>query len=207
MTRHLTFRGGINVLTRFLLNGTQVTPTAAEINKLAAVTGGIAAANLAAVLGANKNLDEFHTAALYLGAAAGTQVSATATDLNKLTSRNTVFSLIHNVTAAEVNTGHTILADAAGVIITPVSVKMRALGGAAGGATSVDLTDTVAAAIASFPVAILTQNAMAGEYSANVVSTGIGVAQTSGKGLKVIKAGNDLTTATSVDVIVSYTIS
>lgn len=59
-----------------------VTASATEINKLASVVAGTAAASKAAVLGANKNLDEFHTAALYLGAAAGTLVGATAAEIN-----------------------------------------------------------------------------------------------------------------------------
>jgi len=61
-----------------------ITATPTEINKLAGVTGGTAAASKAAVLGTNKNLDQFHTAALYLGAGAGTQVTATAAEINRL---------------------------------------------------------------------------------------------------------------------------
>lgn len=47
-------------------------------------TPGTAEANKIAVLGADKNLNELHLAALHLGAAAGTQVTATAAELNKL---------------------------------------------------------------------------------------------------------------------------
>ncbi len=61
-----------------------VTATTAEINKLAGVTGGTATAGKAAVLGTNKELNEFHTAALYLGAGAGTQVTSSAAELNIL---------------------------------------------------------------------------------------------------------------------------
>lgn len=61
-----------------------VTATAAELNKNAGVTAGTATASKTAVLGTNKNLDEFHTAALYLGAAAGTQVTKTAAQINAL---------------------------------------------------------------------------------------------------------------------------
>ncbi|MBI4800639.1 MAG: hypothetical protein HY794_18265 [Desulfarculus sp.] len=64
---------------------TGLTATAAEINKNAGVTAGTAAASKTAVLGADKNLDEFHTAALYLGAGAGAQVTATAAEINALT--------------------------------------------------------------------------------------------------------------------------
>lgn len=79
------------------LDGTLITATAAEINAIAGgglsatelgfldgALAGTAVASKAAVLGANKNLDEFHTAALYLGAAAGTAVTATAAEINVL---------------------------------------------------------------------------------------------------------------------------
>lgn len=61
-----------------------VIATAAEINKVADVTAGAAAASKAAVLGANKELDEIHTAAMYLGAGAGGQLTTTATEINRL---------------------------------------------------------------------------------------------------------------------------
>jgi hypothetical protein len=64
--------------------GTALTPTAAEINKLAGVTAGAATASKAAVLGANKELDEVHTAALYLGAGAGTLITLTAAQINAI---------------------------------------------------------------------------------------------------------------------------
>jgi hypothetical protein len=66
------------------LAGAAIAATAAEVNKLAGVSAGTAVASKAAVLGANKNLDEIHTAALYLGAAAGTQITKTAAEINAL---------------------------------------------------------------------------------------------------------------------------
>jgi len=54
----------------------------AELNFNDGPTAGVATASKTAVLGANKNLDEFHTAALYLGAAAGTLITATAAEIN-----------------------------------------------------------------------------------------------------------------------------
>ena len=50
------------------------TSSTAELNFNDGPTAGVATASKTAVLGANKELDEFHTAALYLGAAAGTLV-------------------------------------------------------------------------------------------------------------------------------------
>jgi hypothetical protein len=61
---------------------------AAELAVLNGVVAGAASASKAAVLGANKQLDEFHTAALYLGAAAGTLVDASAAELNAAAGKN-----------------------------------------------------------------------------------------------------------------------
>jgi hypothetical protein len=59
-----------------------VDATAAEINKLHSVTAGTSSASKAAVLGANKNLDELRVDTTFkLGA---TTVTATAAELNKL---------------------------------------------------------------------------------------------------------------------------
>ncbi|MCK9628450.1 MAG: hypothetical protein M0R37_07650, partial [Bacteroidales bacterium] len=69
-------------ITSPMFNGGSVTASAAEINYIDTSVPGTAIASKALVLGANKNADEFHTAALYLGADAGTQVTATAAALN-----------------------------------------------------------------------------------------------------------------------------
>ena len=58
------------------------TSSAAELNFNDGPTAGVTMASKTAVLGANKELDEFHTAALYLGAAAGTLITATAAEIN-----------------------------------------------------------------------------------------------------------------------------
>ena len=61
-----------------------ITASAVEVNYIDTSVVGTAVASKAAVLGANKNLDEFHTTALYLGTDAGTLMSATAAELNLL---------------------------------------------------------------------------------------------------------------------------
>jgi hypothetical protein len=58
------------------------TSSSAELNFNDGPTAGVATASKTAVLGADKELDEFHTAALYLGAAAGTLITATAAEIN-----------------------------------------------------------------------------------------------------------------------------
>lgn len=63
---------------------TQVTATGAELNYVDVTTIGIAQASKAAVLDANKHLDEVNTASLKLGASGSTvAVTATAAQLNK----------------------------------------------------------------------------------------------------------------------------
>lgn len=66
--------------------GTAVTSTAAELNLLDGSVAGTAVASKAAVLGTNKNLDVLAIAdgGLALGAGAGTAVTATAAELNRL---------------------------------------------------------------------------------------------------------------------------
>lgn len=65
-----------------LLSG--LTATSTELNKLAGVTAGTAAASKAAVLGSNKNLDTLVIAdgGLKLGSGSGTAVNATAAEIN-----------------------------------------------------------------------------------------------------------------------------
>lgn len=50
------------------------------------VDAGVITASKAIIVGANKEVDELHIEDIYLGAGAGTQVTATAADLNKTTS-------------------------------------------------------------------------------------------------------------------------
>ena len=75
---------GLSAAELSILDG--VTATATEINKLAGVTAGTATASKAAVLGANKNLDALAVAdgGLALGAGAGTAITSTAAEINKL---------------------------------------------------------------------------------------------------------------------------
>lgn len=59
-----------------------MTASSTELNFLDTSVAGTSVAGKAAVLGSNKELDEFHTAALYIGAGAGTQVTSTAAEVN-----------------------------------------------------------------------------------------------------------------------------
>lgn len=77
-----TFSGTANVSGVLQVGGAAVTSSAAELNFVDGSGAGTAVASKAAVLGPDKELTEVHTAALYLGSAAGTQVTATAAQLN-----------------------------------------------------------------------------------------------------------------------------
>lgn len=76
----------LNVTGTLQKSGTTISATADELNKLASVSAGTAAASKAVVLGANKNLDTLAIAdgGLKLGSGAGTAVTATATELNEV---------------------------------------------------------------------------------------------------------------------------
>jgi hypothetical protein len=113
-----------------------VTATAAELNAmpLASGTYGAVEANKVAVLGTNKELDEVHTPALYLGAAAGTLVTATAAELNKLhasTAGTAVASKVAVLGAdKELDEVHAValyLGSGAGTLISPTAAQINLL--------------------------------------------------------------------------------
>jgi len=76
--------GGLDIRGTLKKSGTAITATAAELNYLGASSPGVAVASKTLVLGANKNVDTLVIAdgGLYLGATAGTSVTATAAELN-----------------------------------------------------------------------------------------------------------------------------
>ena len=106
-----------------------------------------------------------------------------------------------NATAAEVNAGKTIVPDRGDRQVVVVGGWLRALGGNAAGATSVDITDTAASpvTVASTAVGSLTQNTVVSLSGAN-----LGVGLTAGKGLRITKTGSSLTGATSIDYCIWY---
>lgn len=78
--------GNLNLPSTLALNGTAVTASGAELNKLAGVTPGTSSASKAAVLGANKNLDvlALPVGGLAIGAGAGTPLTPNAAEINVL---------------------------------------------------------------------------------------------------------------------------
>jgi hypothetical protein len=82
--------GDTNVSTTELAVLDGLTASAAELNKLDNVTAGTVTASKAVVVGAQKNVDVLAVADLKLGAGAGTSVTATAAEINKLASSGAV---------------------------------------------------------------------------------------------------------------------
>lgn len=112
-----------------------------------------------------------------------------------------------SILVADVNTGTVIVPAMPGRTLAVVDGWMRAIGGAAGGGTGVYVKDTTTGTIAcEWLVADLTQNTVARIGVGTTVATNVGTALGGSEGLKVIKHGGDITTATSVDYCVYYTV-
>lgn len=111
------------------------------------------------------------------------------------------------LTTAEVNAGKIVVPRAPGRVYTVVDAWMRAIGGAAGSNTSVDITDdTTGTVAASFEDAALTQNTVCRAGAANTAATGLNTALAQGEGLKVANVGTDMDTASALDVCIHYTV-
>lgn len=117
------------------------------------------------------------------------------------------------VTQAQVNAGFTLVAATPKMAYRIVDLTMIAIGGAASGATSVDIIATSGAAtVRPFVVAVaaLTQSAVVKPNSANVTVLADGasyVALDANTAIAVGKqsGGSNLATATNIDVILTYT--
>lgn len=111
-------------------------------------------------------------------------------------------------TAAQVNAsgGYAVLAGVTGKKVRMVDCKMIAIGGAASGATGVQVKCGTTVLVDA-KAAALTQSTVcrAGDSNVNVLADGASfVAQTAGDGVTVVKDGSNLATATHVDVIFDY---
>lgn len=115
----------------------------------------------------------------------------------------------HNVTTAEVNAGHTLLAATAGRTYRILYWGVTARGAAATTVTALLLQDTNSSPvnIATIPVAALTQDETCDSGKVNVTggAGGGGALLTADKGVSIIKSGSDMAGATSVDVVLMYT--
>lgn len=123
--------------------GTAVSSTAAELNYLDTSSPGVAVASKALVLGTNKNVDELHIAdsKLYLGTGAGTAVTSTAVELNKLdgVTAGTVSASLAIVVDSNKRIDHLVIADgglylgsAAGTQVTSTAAELNKVDGVTG---------------------------------------------------------------------------
>lgn len=110
------------------------------------------------------------------------------------------------LTAAEVEAGYVVAVGRPGWANVIHDVHLRAIGGGAAGADSVDVQDETSATKAVVAlVAALTQDAWVTKTSANVTATNCGVVLGSGEGIKLIAAGvGALAGASHIDYIVEY---
>lgn len=117
-----------------------------------------------------------------------------------------VFTTIHDVSAAEIDAGHTVVTVPAGRQFQLVSCKAIAYGGAVTVTTTVDLLDA-ATKLVAFAQANLTQSTVLtdGGTGAAVLADGASyTARTAGNDITVGKTGGAVTTATGVRFIISY---
>jgi hypothetical protein len=124
-----------------------------------------------------------------------------------------VHFLRKRVTAAEVNAGLSLVsAPGLGYALRLVDVSLIAIGGAASGATTVDVLATLATAsrkLLAAAIAGLTQSAVlrAGAANAAVLADGASyTANDENTALTIGKTGASLATATHVDVLLAYVI-
>ena len=116
------------------------------------------------------------------------------------------------LTLAQINAstraGTLILAAAPGRTYTVVDTWMRALGGNAGGATAVILTDETPTTITSTTAGTLTQNTVVRMGVSGCTSTNVGTAMAGGKGLRIGCTVADLTTCTGgIEYYVEYLVT
>lgn len=112
-------------------------------------------------------------------------------------------------TLAQINAGATLLPAVPGFTYRLIDWTIIAVGGAAAGATSLDLlgTRTGAVTLAAIAVAALTRSAAVKPNSANVTLLADGASHTptdANTAITVGKTGGAMTTATHFDVIASY---
>jgi hypothetical protein len=123
-----------------------------------------------------------------------------------------VRALRTRVTTANVNAGATLLAAIPGYKYRLHDAAMIAIGGGAATATTVDILATQSASsvkLVANAVAGLTQNTLlrAGATNSTILAGGVSfVANDANTAITIGKTGSDLATATSIDVLLLYTI-
>ncbi len=110
------------------------------------------------------------------------------------------------LTAAEVESGYVVATGRTSKKIVVTDVTLRAIGGAAATADSIDIQDSVTGTkVCVALAAALTENAVVKPDTANVTATNINVALGTGEGLRIIAAGAGvLDGLTHLDYCVRY---
>lgn len=128
-----------------------------------------------------------------------------------LSSGSGLFCERFRVTTANVNAGATLLAAIPGIKYRVHDVALISIGGAASGATTIDVLATQSTAsvkILAAAVAGLTQNTLlrAGATNATILAGGVSFAQNDvNTAVTIGKTGADLATSTHIDVLLTYT--
>lgn len=115
---------------------------------------------------------------------------------------NLVSSVYGSLTAAKVNAGEIVIPAITGLTIKITGIKLQAIGGNAAGATSVDIADSSGTVFAACPIAKLTENTVVDLDSMTIAN--INAVLAANKGVKIQKAGGNLTTATHINYIIEY---
>lgn len=122
-----------------------------------------------------------------------------------------VFQIRQRFTIAQINAGATLLAAEANVKYRMVDAAMIAVGGAAAAATTIDILamqSESSVKLVANAVAGLTQNTLlrAGATNSAILAAGVSfVANDVNTAITVGKTGSDVTTATHIDVLLTYT--
>lgn len=118
--------------------------------------------------------------------------------------RGNVYS--QKLTIAQINAGVVAVPGRADAQPVVDDFKMIARGGAVGAVTTIDIQTTEASptTVATCAQANLTQDAVLRAGATGTVITNVGEQLALGTGLRVIKAGSDITTATHVHVEIRY---
>lgn len=185
----------------------EISLSAVETEFINGALAGTTVANKAIVAGASKEVTELRTAALYLGAGAGTLVGSTAAQLDAAVA-GTPLVYRTNVTAAQVNAGLTAVVPAvAGKRFQVMHISMAAAGGNVSGPITVEVVEETAGTVfLSHVTADLTSGVWHNHVTGTAVITGItsgGMTSADNKALLVTCAGGTaFATATGLDVTV-----
>ena len=147
-----------------------------------------------------------------LSAAALTAATTCSVYLNGHSLAGRQLTMRKRLTIAQVNAGATLVPAMPGVKLRMVDASAIAVGGAVGAVTTVDILATQAASsvkLVAFAQASMTQNTQlrSGASGAAILAGGVSYAQNDvSTAITIGKTGSDITTATHVDVLLTYSL-